>query len=438
MSKSAFSHLVEKIRFKKQNEPQLDQPEWKPNMDKIDSTIQKQIELIDLTEEDFINAKKMEPIIEENIACIVDYFYDGISKRSHLSKIVTDNSTFERLKKTLRKHIHELFQVEFDSTFYKKRVAIAHRHLKIGLATNWYIGSFQRITNGIIDALEENIEDKQLVIEYIKSATKLLNLEQQLVLMAFEEKTDELKTEVDREKEKIKNELDTSTQELAMTSEELKASVQEMTGQVEKLTSIAASNFETAEKTGETSEKGEESAKGTMQSSETVEEKMGLLYKTAEDLNRNSENITEITDLVKNISKQTNLLALNASIEAARAGEHGRGFAVVASEVGKLAESTQNSVEDIQKIIEQNNAVIRTISNLTDEMKRVIENMRDQIDHSNKQFAEIKSSTLSNIEASHRLEGEINYLMQMINTVNIASETVANSAEQLNTNIDLL
>ena len=76
------------------------------------------------------------------------------------------------------------------------------------------------------------------------------------------------------------------------------------------------------------------------------------MMKVVDKIEKNSEEIGKISDLIDEIAQQTNMLSLNASIEAARAGEQGRGFSVVATEVGKLAERSGSSVKDIADLTE--------------------------------------------------------------------------------------
>ena len=107
-------------------------------------------------------------------------------------------------------------------------------------------------------------------------------------------------------------------------------------------------------------------AKNLETSTEDSKENMRVIYEDIQELEKFSENITEIVSTISSISAQTNLLALNASIEAARAGDVGRGFTVVAEEIRVLSEQTSAATTNISELISNiRSRISQTVSSIS-------------------------------------------------------------------------
>lgn len=88
---------------------------------------------------------------------------------------------------------------------------------------------------------------------------------------------------------------------------------------------------------------------------------------------QSSEYIVESDKIIKSVNKiasQTKILGINATIEASRAGEQGRGFAVVAEEVQKLAGNSESFATEINKLLEQLSAELKSIISQVDVLKQ--------------------------------------------------------------------
>ncbi|MGG1571948.1 protoglobin domain-containing protein [Fictibacillus sp. NRS-1165] len=275
------------------------------------SSLDKQLKMISMTTEDLAVLRAVQPFVANHIEEVVTGFYSTIAHVPQLSEIIERNSSVERLRTTLERHIREMFNGKINRAFVEQRKLIAHIHFRIGLEPKWYISAFQDLQLSLLSILDEHLEEKKDFYRATAAITKMLNLEQQLVLEAFSVEEEKARIKIEEQKASVKQTVNSSSDELAAIAQEASAAIEQLAVQSGDVVEHAQSSVEYAALVSEKSKKGKEKIELHLSSVQQIKQKMNEISKEILLLKEDSGHIIEIVELVKGIAEQTNLLALN-------------------------------------------------------------------------------------------------------------------------------
>lgn len=165
-------------------------------------------------------------------------------------------------------------------------------------------------------------------------------------------------------------------------------------------------------------------------------------------VNATSESVHQIKkalEMIQDITDQTKLLSLNASIEAAHAGEHGKSFSVVAEEIGKLANQSAQSSNEIEEILSQ---LVKNYDVIIESVNRTSGNMaiqNEKLSETQNVFTVLENDINGTIERIveinnmiENLNTEIGSMVDMVANLSAISEENSASTEETMASIEEL
>ncbi len=204
-------------------------------------------------------------------------------------------------------------------------------------------------------------------------------------------------------------------------TEQVATAMNQMTATVHDVARNAEEAALAAQTADDKVESGQQVVRQSMARIEQLADSATSASSSIESLSAEIQNIGTVLEVIKSVAEQTNLLALNAAIEAARAGEQGRGFAVVADEVRALARRTQQSTEEIERLVSA--------------LRSAAYSSVQQIQNSGELVKLAVSDALQTESALGSIAAAVSLIQQMNQQIAAAAEEQSSVAEEINRSV---
>lgn len=222
----------------------------------------------------------------------------------------------------------------------------------------------------------------------------------------------------------------TASHQQSEAASAMAATIEELTVSINHVGDKAREADHISSEAGELANSGEKIIGKTMDDIHKISTTVNSAAIQIQELVTNSQQISNVIAVIKEVADQTNLLALNAAIEAARAGEQGRGFAVVADEVRKLAERTAHSTQEIAVTIEAMRTGASNVATCMDGVVTEVNRGVESAQEASKAIAAIGAGSRKAVEMVTEISSAIQEQGSAMNSIAQQVERIAQMSEE--------